>query len=96
MSPLYLEGISVETATAHHADAGYRNVVGSEQRVQERKRDERAFYMLFMLTFPLFLIAVVAHRVLPGSTTSGSATGKSIMAEAGETTSSTLAIALTN
>lgn len=93
MSPLYLEGISIDAGMLK-ADGARGD--GAEQLVRERKRDERAFYLLFMLSFPLFLMVVVAGRLLPGSAAGGDRAGKSIIAEASATTRSTIAIALTN
>ena len=93
MSPLYLEGISLD---AGMLKGDGPNGPDAEQMIHERKRDERAFYLLFMLSFPLFLMAALAGRLLPGKTVGSENGGQSIIAEASATTRSTIAIGLTN
>lgn len=90
MSPLYLEAISLETALPNNERPQDQHLM------TERRRDERAFYMLFMLTFPLFLMAALVGRLARGGVSGGRNSGMSVVAEASTTARSTIAIALTN
>ena len=93
MSPLHLEGMPLETALLK-TDART-----SAEIKAERRRDESAFYLLFVLSFPFFLVVALARRLLPRAAVTGQMdekAGKSIIAEASASTRSTIAIALTS
>ena len=94
MNRMHLEGIDVALANSGPRD--------SETKKAERKKDERSFHLLFVLSFPLFLVAVMLGRLIPGISALGEGssahrdTSKSIIAEASATARSTIAIALTS
>lgn len=87
MSPLYLECIELDAA---FIKADERT---DKEKQAHRKQDERDFYLLFVLIFPLFLVTALVICLMPGNATHE---GKSIIAEAIETTRSTIAVVLTN
>jgi hypothetical protein len=91
MNRMHLEGIDVALANAEPRD--------SEVRKAERKKDERSFYVLFVLSFPLFLIAALIGRLIASgaeSTAANHVQNKSVIAEASAAARSTIAIALTS
>jgi len=64
-----------------------------------RLQDERVFQAIFLVSFPLFLAAALAGRVLPMAKAAGAdRPGKqgSVFVQASATARSTIAIALTN
>ncbi len=64
-----------------------------------RLQDERVFQAIFLVSFPLFLAAALAGRVLPvAKAGSADRPGKqgSVFVQASATARSTIAIALTN
>lgn len=64
-----------------------------------RVQDERVFQAIFLVSFPLFLAAALAGRVLPMAKASGAdrpAKQGSVFVQASATARSTIAIALTN
>ena len=90
MSPLYLESIPLETEILK-TDARK-----SEETKAGRRKDDRDFYLLFALTFPFFLVAALAGRIIPGSAVADTKPHKSLIAEASANAGSTIAIALAN
>lgn len=81
----------MNTAQIHsHADK-------SADRVFLKKRDERLFQVLFVLSFPAFLAVVFTTRLLP-HVGEGSDTKKqvSMLSEASQSARSTIAQALTD
>ncbi len=93
MSPLHLEGIPLETALLK-TDARTPAEIKAE-----RRREESAFYLLFVLSFPFFLVVAIARRLLASVEIENlvdEKAGKSIIAEASARTRSTIAIALTS
>ena len=90
MSPLYLESIPLETEILK------LDKRMSEEMKAERRKDDRDFYLLFALSFPFFLVAALAGRMIPGSAVTDNQPHKSIIAEASANAGSTIAIALTN
>jgi hypothetical protein len=65
-------------------------VEGDRQNL--KKRDERVFQAIFMLSFPVFLVVVLTTRLLPAANDSKKQT--SILGEASNKARSTLAMAL--
>ena len=63
-------------------------------RVFLKKRDERLFQVLFVLSFPVFLAVVFTTRLLPAGSEGKKQT--SMMNEARESARSTIALALTD
>jgi hypothetical protein len=62
------------------------------ERQNLKKRDERLFHLLFVISFPIFLVIVLATRLVP---TAGEAKKHpSILGEASNQARSTLAMAL--
>jgi hypothetical protein len=58
-----------------------------------KRRDERLFQAIFMLSFPIFFILVLATRLLPAA---GESKKESILSEAKTSARSTIAMALTD
>jgi hypothetical protein len=58
-----------------------------------KQRDERLFQAIFMLSFPIFFILVLATRLLPAA---GESKRESILSEAKSSARSTIAMALTD
>jgi hypothetical protein len=58
-----------------------------------KQRDERLFQAIFMLSFPVFFILVLAARLLPAA---GEGKKESILSEAKSSARSTIAVALTD
>jgi hypothetical protein len=58
-----------------------------------KQRDERLFQAIFMLSFPIFFILVLATRLLPAP---GESKKESILSEAKSSARSTIAMALTD
>jgi hypothetical protein len=65
-------------------------IVGERQNL--KKRDERLFQAIFLVSFPLFLVIVLTTRLLPAANESKKQT--SILGEASNKARSTLAMAL--
>ncbi len=65
-------------------------IVGERQIL--KKRDERLFQAVFLVSFPLFLVIVLTTRLLPTANESKKQT--SILGEASNKARSTLAMAL--
>ncbi|MCA2999225.1 MAG: hypothetical protein ACKO15_03225 [Burkholderiales bacterium] len=57
-----------------------------------KKRDERLFQVLFLISFPIFLVIVLATRLVPAA--SDAKKHPSILVEASHQARSTLAMAL--
>ena len=66
----------------------------SNDRIFLKKRDERLFQVLFVLSFPVFLAVVFATRLLPAGSENKKQT--SMLNEARESARSTIALALTD
>jgi hypothetical protein len=62
------------------------------ERQTSKKRDERLFQAIFMLSFPVFLVIVLTTRLLPAANETKKQT--SILGEASNKARSTLAMAL--
>jgi hypothetical protein len=62
------------------------------ERQNLKKRDERLFHLLFVISFPIFLVIVLATRLVP--TASEAKKHPSILGEASNQARSTLAMAL--
>ncbi|AMS32281.1 MAG: hypothetical protein ACK45Y_10625 [Betaproteobacteria bacterium] len=62
------------------------------QRHHLKKRDERLFQAIFLVSFPVFLVVVLTTRLLPVANESKKQT--SILGEASNKARSTLAMAL--
>ena len=90
MSLLNLESIPLETEILKP------NPRMSEEMRAERRKDDRDFYLLFALSFPFFLVAALAGRMIPGGVVSDNKPHKSLIAEASANAGSTIAIAFTN
>ena len=96
MKSMHIESVSMD------ADLARPGLSHADVIKAERKKDERSFHLLFVLSFPLFLVAVMLGRLIPGISALGEGssahrdTSKSIIAEASATARSTIAIALTS
>jgi hypothetical protein len=93
MSPLFLESLHVDAAL--HQE----HSLSVEEMEKSRRQDERAFFLVFALTFPFFLVAVLAGRVMMPTKTFIGGEDKaraSLFGEASETARSTIALAFAN
>jgi hypothetical protein len=66
----------------------------SREMSVEGPLEAHAFYLLFMLCFPLILLAILPGRFMPGNSEPG--VRQSIFSEASNITRSTIAIILTS
>jgi hypothetical protein len=62
----------------------------------KKTRHERVFFLLFLLSFPFFLLVALLGRINTASESMNARVEKSIIAEASVTARSTIAIVLTN
>jgi hypothetical protein len=69
------------------------NLVDDKIKRSLKRREERLFQAIFMLSFPVFFILVLATRLLPAA---GESKKESILSEAKASARSTIAVALTD
>jgi len=93
MSPLFLESLHLDAAM--HAE----DVSSVEEMQKSRRQDERAFFLAFVLSFPFFLAAVFAARMMMPAkaiTANDVKPRSSLISEASQAARSTIAVAFAN
>jgi hypothetical protein len=75
---------------------GTQSVPANGPVLKARQQDERLFRLVFMVSFPLFLLVGIAARLMPAAPLSGLSEAKprgSLLAEATAAARSTIAVA---